>query len=493
MRFGKTLIAGSAGVALILSTLFFQAIGQDRATTRGRASSVVSPAVQQAESLSAAFREAAEEVLPTVVKINTKTKARRVSRTREANPFDGTPFEDMFRDDFGFGGGRQLVQPPQEGMGSGVIIDKSGIVLTNNHVVENADEIVLKLADGREFTVGSDNVKTDKSSDLAVVFIPDAESLPAARLGDSDKLLLGDWVLAIGNPFGLEATVSAGIVSAKGRGLGSIERASFIQTDAAINPGNSGGPLVNLRGEVVGINTAILSKTGSFNGIGFAIPVNLARWVSTQLINKGEVARAYLGVGIQELTAETARDRGLDVRTKGVLVGNVGEDTPAARAGIEPDDVITHFGDQVVTTVTELQRAVERAPLNSTQRIRIIRSGRPMSVDFRAEELPDDFSLSRNPSYTNNEFGFIAQNITKDIARQLDIDDASGALIIQMDRDKAIATGLRPGMVITKVGNSTVRSVRDLKKAMNEVAESSSVVVQVKTRGNDERIIVLRR
>ena len=199
-----------------------------------------------------------------------------------------------------------------------MIINPDGLILTNNHVVSQADSVVVELADGREFT--AKEIRTDPATDLAILRISSGEKLPAARLGDSDALQIGDWVLAIGNPFELEASVSAGIISAKERSLGSAERASFLQTDAAINPGNSGGPLVNLRGEVVGINTAIASSSGGYQGIGFAIPVNLTKWVIGQLVDKGTVSRAWLGIGIGPVTQETAEKLGIDPRTAGVLV-----------------------------------------------------------------------------------------------------------------------------------------------------------------------------
>ena len=218
-----------------------------------------------AETLSTAFRGAAETVLPTVVKIKAKVNPRKVSRPgglRGENPFRGTPFEDFFGSEEGFGLGGPFEQyiPRREGTGSGVIINPDGLILTNNHVVSEADSVVVELADGREFA--AKDIRTDPATDLAILQINSPEKLPAARLGDSDALQIGDWVLAIGNPFELEASVSAGIISAKGRSLVSAERASFLQTDAAINPGNSGGPLVNFRGEVVGINTAIASSSG---------------------------------------------------------------------------------------------------------------------------------------------------------------------------------------------------------------------------------------
>jgi len=247
-------------------------------------------AVDQAKSLSRAFRAAAKKVLPTVVTVRTVVKPHEEKKGEPGqNPFKGTPFEDLFGDEvpgFNF----DVPETPELGLGSGVIIDASGIVLTNNHVVEGADEVVVRLADGRELP--ATDIKVDARTDLAVLRIKASEPLPAAPLGDSDKLEIGDWVIAVGNPFELEGTVSAGIISAKGRTLGSVGRARFLQTDAAINPGNSGGPLVNLDGEVVGINTAIFSRSGGYQGIGFAIPINLAKWVTPQLIRGGRVERA---------------------------------------------------------------------------------------------------------------------------------------------------------------------------------------------------------
>ena len=285
--------------------------------------------LRHAQELSDAFHNAAEVAMPSVVTIRSKTKVHPVGRhvpkgenrpQRGDNPLKGTPFEDLFG-----GHGLEDLNPQQmphrEGMGSGVIIDRSGIVLTNNHVVEGADEVIIHLADGREFK--GDDIKTDPQSDLAVVHIHGAGTLPAAVLGDSDRLKIGDWVMAIGNPFGFEQTVSAGIISGTGRELSeSASRTRFLQTDAAINPGNSGGPLINLEGEVIGINTAIASSNGSFNGLGFAIPVNTAKWITNQLTQQGSVQRAYLGVRLEPMSSELAVKLGAH-HGEGVLVSQV--------------------------------------------------------------------------------------------------------------------------------------------------------------------------
>ena len=281
----NTLMPACLIVALVLSSVGPATLFSAEPTT--------ADPVAAANALSQAFRNAAEKATASVVVVRSETKAQNVTskggQNRGENPFRGTPFEDFFRDGMPEGFSPRGGSPSRSGVGSGVIVDAAGIVLTNNHVVEGADEVTIELSDGREFKAV--DIKTDPDSDLAVVRLANAEDLPTAALGNSDELVIGDWVLAIGNPFELETTVSAGIISAKGRELGRIRRAKFLQTDAAINPGNSGGPLVNLSGEVVGINTAIASNSGAYQGIGFAIPINQARWVSEQLIKSGSVQR----------------------------------------------------------------------------------------------------------------------------------------------------------------------------------------------------------
>ena len=345
-------------------------------------------AIAHAKSLSRAFRAAAKRITPSVVTIQTKTNAKppRADAPRE-NPFKGTPLEDLYPE------WERRRRQPSSGIGSGVIIDSSGVVLTNHHVIEGADEVIVRLPDGREFK--ATDVRADSDTDLAVLRIKVKGKLPAAKLGDSDQLEIGDWVIAVGNPFELESTVSAGIISGKGRTLGRIRRAAFLQTDAAINPGNSGGPLVNLDGEIVGINTAIASSNGGYQGIGFAIPINLAKWVTPQLLKNGRVQRAFLGVSIADVEAKLARR--LDVAPySGVLVQQVFEDTPAAKAGMKEGDLITAFSGVKVRSARQLQLVVERAPLKSIQKVSILRDGKPQSVKVTIEPLPN--ALGRQPA-----------------------------------------------------------------------------------------------
>ena len=312
------------------------------------------PSVIHAKALSQAFREAASVASPSVVRIDSHESAKKVKGMHGQNftfkgtpfgggdnPFKGTPFENMIPDgqDFNF------QSPPHDGMGTGVIIDKSGIVLTNNHVVDGADTVTVHFSDGREYK--ATDIKTDPQSDLAVLRIKADGDLPAAHLGNSDDMEIGDWVIAIGNPFGQEKTVTAGIISGKGRELDSSQRTKYLQTDAAINPGNSGGPLVNLDGEVVGINTAIASNSGGYQGIGFAIPINQAKWVTEQLVKTGSVHRGYLGVAIGEMTSDLAAKFG-GTKDEGVLVSEVFPKTPAANAKMQEGDIIVKFAGKEV-------------------------------------------------------------------------------------------------------------------------------------------------
>jgi serine protease Do len=320
-----------------------------------------------ANGLSEIFHDAASRVLPAVVTIRTLSKEQGDS---------SDPLRRFFGDDS---------EQVRESLGSGVIIDASGIVLTNYHVVREKGQTRVQLHDGREFEIAA--TRFDQLTDLAVLQLKNATGLPYARLGDSDALRVGDWVLAVGNPFGLEATVTAGIISAKGRGLAASPREEFLQTDAPINPGNSGGPLVNLRGDVVGINTAISSTTGGYQGIGFTIPINLAKSVSRELIENGKVRWAYLGVGVRKLTPDIAKRLGID-DTSGLIVLEVRRRSPAGQAGVRPGDVITRFDDKQLSDPHELQSAIGNSPIGSQHRLTIRRNGRSQTLQVTIEEQP---------------------------------------------------------------------------------------------------------
>jgi serine protease Do len=487
------------------------AIGQEAKVSASRPSGADNTSVSEAKSLSRAFRKAAEVAMPSTVTIRSKSKghvARRATSGRNAvpkgaNPFKGTPFEDFFNgQDLGQGADPgESRTPHREGMGSGVIIDKSGIVLTNNHVVAGADEVTVQLADGREFK--GEEIKTDEQTDMAVVRIKGAGSLPVCTLGDSDSLEIGDWVLAIGNPFELEHTVSAGIISGKGRELGSVRRAQFLQTDAAINPGNSGGPLVNIDGEVVGINTAIATNSGSFAGIGFAIPINTAKWVANQLIKKGNVDRAYLGVAIGEVSRELADQFGVH-RGEGVLVSEVFPNSPAAAAGFHEGDIVTKFGDKKVHSPRELQELVERVPLDTKEHVEVIRDGKTLTLSVAAKALPKEFgntargsSLAHEeadvPTFESSKLGIEVKEMTSEEADTMDYKGFSGVLISKVEPGSPAAEqGLREGMLVMKVGKKPVKTVAEFEAAVKGETPKDGVLLLVRTKGGN-RFVVLRQ
>ncbi len=461
-------------------------------------------AVRRAEELSEAFHNAAEATMPSVVTVRSKTKAHPVAKSKGnrgeqgPNPFKGTPFEDLF--------GRNLEdfnphQGPRQGMGSGVIIDSSGIVLTNNHVVEGADEVTVRLADGREFK--AEDIKTDEQTDLAVLRIKGAGSLPAATMGNSDKMRIGDWVIAIGNPFEHEQSVSAGIISGTGRELDSVRRVKFLQTDAAINPGNSGGPLVNLNGDVVGINTAIASTNGSFAGIGFAIPINQAKWVMGQLIKQGSVQRAYLGVSIGDITPDLASKLGAR-RGEGVLVSEVFPNSPAAEAGFEAGDVILKFAGQKVKDTRELQSLVERADLGSKQAVEVLRDGKTVTLHVTAKALPKGFGVASQDGQPKHEsrddhsafeakdLGIEVSELTTERAEELGFTGYSGVVITKVDPNSPAAEiGVRAGMMITKADKKTIKTVEDFQTAIKGESLKDGILLHVRTRQGN-RIVLLK-
>lgn len=459
-----------------------------------------------AKDLSTAFRVAADQMLPSVVMIQTTPEVtpmaeRRPGRpnvTPRENPFEGTPFEDFFRQFPGRGFGMEGLpgQPvPRTGMGSGVIIDASGIILTNNHVVSGG-KVVVRLYDGREFTAAS--VATDPQTDIAIVKIEGVKDLVPAKLGDSDAVAVGDWVLALGQPFGLESTVTAGIISALQRGVGITARESFLQTDAAINPGNSGGPLVNLDGEVIGINTAISSRSGGNDGVGFAVPINLARWVADQLATEGKVLRAFLGVGIQPVTAELAEQFNVKPR-EGVVVTDVFPNTPAAKAGLKSGDVIVGFAGRKVTSPQELQLAVERAAIGKSEKLVVLRGGKQLELSFKAEQQPSEFGTAGRRADRSGEtpdsqfslFGMEVSELDAAVAEQLGIQDAQGVVITSVQPGSPAArAGLESGMVISQVNRKPVTSVDELRAAVKAAKEGDNLLLLVRTAVGSRFVVV---
>lgn len=462
-------------------------------------------AISSAKDLSLAFRLAADKVLPAVVTVENRPRENddqttgRLNNDRgrgDENPFSGTPFEDFFRQrGFDFQVPSPDRSPHAYGSGSGFVVDANGIILTNNHVVEGNGDVTVKLSDGREFK--ATNVWTDPKTDVAVVKI-EATGLPTVALADSDSVEVGQWVIALGQPFGLESSVTAGIISAKHRGIGIAARENFFQTDAAINPGNSGGPLVNLEGQVVGINTAISSKSGGNDGIGFAIPANLAKWVADQLVQGGTVHRAYLGVGIQPVTADLANQFHVKPR-EGVAVTDVFPGSPAAKAGLQMGDVIVEYAGMAVNSPNELQILVERSKMGTPHALTIIRDGSRHDLTFTPEEQPGDYGTARpshrgesEPSGTVFErLGIEVSNLTADVAQQLGMKKAEGVVITNVKpAGAADRAGLEEGMVITAVNRTPVNSLEEFSKAVDGGDSQDGILLLVRTSQGSRFVVI---
>lgn len=498
-------IAGLATLAVVVGAAAIPVY-----SASARSSPAPAQAIGSAKDLSKAFRFAANKVLPSVVtiesrpaidwKTNTDNAPNDGSSTQPENPFKGTPFEHLFPD-WGQGfryEGPQHPPEPRGGIGSGVVVDRSGLIMTNNHVVAGGGEVTVRLQDGREFT--ATNVWTDPKTDIAVVKIEGADSLVAATVGNSDAVEIGDWVLALGQPFGLESTVTAGIISAKHRGIGIAARENFLQTDAAINPGNSGGPLVNLDGEVIGINTAISSRSGGNDGIGFAVPINLAKWVANQLATDGSVHRAYLGVGIQPVTAQLAEQFHVRPR-EGVVVTDVYPDTPAAKAGLRSGDVIVEFDGKPIATPQELQVVVERSELGKALPLTVVRQGKQLRLSFVAEEQPSSFGVTRNDKSNEmvrpkssrlDHLGLEISPLDPGVADKLGMKGASGVVITAVrDGSPAERAGLTSGMVITEINRKSVASVEDAQKILDSETVKDGVLLLVRTESGS-RFVALK-
>ncbi|QDU26052.1 putative periplasmic serine endoprotease DegP-like precursor [Anatilimnocola aggregata] len=466
-----------------------------------------------ANALSQAFRASSNRVLPAVVSIQNVVQPKLVQREiprrspRQVPPGMQRPgmeeLDPLLKRFFGDMPDLEDMQPQQPGgresSGSGVIIDSSGIILTNNHVVAGGGKLRVKMHDGREFDVV--DVKTDPSTDLAVIKIKSSVPLPYAVLGDSDQMMIGDWVLALGQPFGLQDTVTAGIISAKGRDIGITRHNEFLQTDAAINPGNSGGPLVNLQGEVVGINTAISSSSGGFQGIGFAVPVNVAKWVSTQLLKDGAVHRGYLGVGIQPVDQALAEQLGLST-SQGALITDVQPDSPAAAAGMMPQDVVVEFAGQPVHSPRQLQAVVGRAPLGTKQPLVVLRDGKKVTLQVSVREQPkgygevakqDEPEAKPSESSSFDELGLNVSPLTPAVAKQLGVKVEQGVVVTDVEQGSVAAqAGLDEGDVITQVGRTPVNNVEEFRAAVKTADLSKGVMLLVKG-AEGSRFVVLKK
>lgn len=452
-----------------------------------------SPAVDTALAFSApeSFSDLAEAARPGVVNIRTVKTIKGgspVFRHFFGNPFGGNrnPFDEFFGP---FQGDGQQRDFKQRSLGSGFIIDEGGLIVTNNHVIEDADQIKVILADDREFD--AELVGRDPKTDLALIRIKGAKNLKPLNLGDSGNLKVGTWVVAIGSPFGLEQTVTAGIVSAKGRIIGSGPYDDFIQTDASINPGNSGGPLLNMDGEVVGINTAIIA---SGQGIGFAIPVNLAKGIIDQLSAKGEVTRGWLGVGIQDLTPELADYYGLKAE-KGVLVTQVFEGDPADKAGVRVNDIIFSVDGSSVSTGRELSARIANTPVGHKTRIELIRDGKKKSLTVTLAKRDDGEKIVAARGRDNDELGIEVTDLDSDIARRFGIDAKEAGVLVTDVKDDSLARkgDVRPGDIIKEIDRTVVKDRNDFARLMKKNQGSETIQLLIKRRNAGYLVVKIER
>jgi serine protease Do len=360
-------------------------------------------------------------------------------------------------------------------VGSGFVISSDGYILTNNHVVDDANQIKIKLADGKEYDAKV--VGRDPKTDLALLKAEGVSGLQSLQLGDSDSLKVGNWVVAIGSPFGLEQTVTAGIVSAKGRVIGSGPYDNFIQTDASINPGNSGGPLLNTEGEVIGINTAIFSQSGGNVGIGFAIPVNMAKEIVPQLKDKGHVTRGWLGVGIQKVTPELSKSFGLKDE-KGALVSQVAKGGPADKGGIETGDVIVEFNGKKVSDSNDLPRMVASIPVGKTVAVKVLRGGNVVDREVKIGEMEQKEEVA--DSSTHKPLGMTVQNITPEIAKGLGLKSETGILVASVvPGSPAAKADIRSGDVIQQINKKPVKDVEDFKQKIESAKDQETILLLI--------------
>ncbi len=447
-------------------------------------------AAQGTLTIPESFSSLAETVSPAVVNISTVKTIKGggpVFRHFYQGPQGNQdPFKDFFDRFFG---NEQQREYKQRSLGSGFIIDKDGYIVTNNHVIAGADEIKVKLNSGKEYDAKI--IGRDPSTDIALIKIKADSSYSVATFGDSDALKVGQWVVAIGSPFGLEHTVTAGIVSAKGRVIGSGPYDDFIQTDASINPGNSGGPLINMKGHVVGINTAIIAGG---NGIGFAIPVNMAKGVIAQLKKEGKVTRGWLGVGIQDISDEMAEYYGIKGR-QGVLVSQVFQGDPADKAGIRTRDIIISVNGKKIKTSRELTRIIAAFHVNEMVKITALRNGREKTFNVKIAKRQEGQLASRGiPRKKPEAFGIRVSNLTPEIASKFDIRETKGVVVTGVRAgSQGDDKGVQPGDIIKEINHRTINTVDDYKDAMQKAKKDDAVIMLVKRANSGFFVIKLKK
>jgi serine protease Do len=474
----RTKIIGTAVVFVIIGLIIGLIISSNleiQIKSSAQTKEISKASMEFLDKMGNALSEISESVSPAIVNISTEKTVKM-----KDTPFDhffNDPFFRRFFGDQPFGGQREY---KSKALGSGVIVSNDGYILTNNHVVADSDEIKVLLLDNREFkgkVIGS-----DPKTDLAVIKIS-AKDLPVLRLGDSDKLKVGSVVIAVGNPYGLSHTITMGIVSAVGRAnVGIADYEDFIQTDAAINPGNSGGALVNSHGELVGINTAIFSTTGGYQGIGFAIPSNMAKNVMESLIKHGKVVRGWLGVTIQDLTPDLAKHFGIK-EEKGVLVSDVMEDSPAASAGMKRGDLIVQFNGKEVKDSYSLRNMVASIPPGTEVPVRVIRDGKEVGLRVKISELPEKLASARPESNTALE-GVTVSDLTPEIIDKLGLPgNIKGVIITDIDENSPVRGVLAQNDIIQEINRNPIKNIKDFNAALEKAGKDSDILLLVNRGG----------
>lgn len=440
------------------------------------------------------FNEVAEKVKPSVVHVKAVKIMKGEELERFHPPFGGRDLP--FGEEFDRGPRPRMPREfpkefRQEGAGSGVIVDPKGFILTNNHVVEEADELYVILStEKKEFKAKV--IGRDQPTDVAVIKI-EAENLPVATLGDSDMIKTGNWAIAIGNPFGLNQTVTAGIISATGRSqVGIAAYEDFIQTDAAINPGNSGGPLLNLRGEVIGINTAIFTRTGGYQGIGFAIPINMAKSVMKSLMETGKVTRGWLGVAIQDITPDLAKSFNL-ATAQGALIGDVTPNSPAERAGMQRGDVVVEFEGREIKDVNHLRNTVAQTPVGKVAKVKALRDGKPVELSVTIGEQPADFLAKGGiPQETTKNFGMTLDTLTPELAKRFGHEGDMGVAVTDVEPGSpAERAGVRPGDLIKEVNRERVHNLQEYQAVASKGPADKGLLLLVKS-GNFTHYVLVQ-
>lgn len=436
------------------------------------------------------FTDLAKIASPAVVNIRTVKTIKGGGRVYRH--FFNSPFgkQDHFNDFFDqFFGNESQRNFKQRSLGSGFIINKEGFIITNNHVIEDADKIKVKLKNGKEFD--AEIVGRDPNTDIGLIRIKSKNNLPVLKLGDSDALKVGQWVVAIGSPFGLEHTVTAGIVSAKGRIIGSGPYDDFIQTDASINPGNSGGPLINMKGEAIGINTAIIA---SGQGIGFAIPINSAKRIVDQLKSSGEVTRGWLGVGIQDLSEELSEYYGIK-EGKGVLVTEVFPGDPADEAGIKPKDIVLSINGKKFENTRELSKLIADTSVGDTVKIKVLRNGIEKKIGVKIVKREDNRIASLTPSKGNeHELGIRVSELTSEIVRRFNIVETGGVIVTDVEAEgQGAKAGVRIGDIIKEINHQPIETVKNYKNEINKFKKGDSIQMFIKRINGGFNVVTLTK